>query len=65
MTQFGLIELVNEFGIKAVANHCADVHREEVFGSLKPASIPVVYGPMDSFPYKVESNMKVGGTWKS
>jgi hypothetical protein len=24
-----LIQLVNEFGIKAVANHCADVHREE------------------------------------
>jgi imidazolonepropionase-like amidohydrolase len=49
-----LIELVNEFGIKAVANHCADVHREEVFAALKAASIPVVYGPMDSFPYKVE-----------
>jgi len=49
-----LIQLVNEFGIKAVANHCADVHREEVFGALKAASIPVVYGPMDSFPYKVE-----------
>ena len=49
-----LIQLVNEFGIKAVANHCADVHREEVFAALKSASIPVVYGPMDSFPYKVE-----------
>jgi imidazolonepropionase-like amidohydrolase len=49
-----LIQLVNEFGIKAVANHCADVHREEVFAALKAASIPVVYGPMDSFPYKVE-----------
>src|ERR671910_680408 len=49
-----LIQLVKEFGIKAVANHCADVHREEVFATLKGASIPVVYGPMDSFPYKVE-----------
>lgn len=49
-----LIQLVKEFGIKAVANHCADVHREEVFAALKAASIPVVYGPMDSFPYKVE-----------
>jgi imidazolonepropionase-like amidohydrolase len=49
-----LIQLVNEFGIKAVANHCADVHREEVFSALKAAAIPVVYGPMDSFPYKVE-----------
>jgi imidazolonepropionase-like amidohydrolase len=49
-----LIQLANEFGIKAIANHCADVHREEVFAALKAASIPVVYGPMDSFPYKVE-----------
>jgi imidazolonepropionase-like amidohydrolase len=49
-----LIQLVNEFGIKAVANHCADVHRKEVFSALKAAAIPVIYGPMDSFPYKVE-----------
>jgi imidazolonepropionase-like amidohydrolase len=25
-----LIELISEFGIKAIANHCVDVHREEV-----------------------------------
>jgi imidazolonepropionase-like amidohydrolase len=49
-----LIQLVKEFGIKAIANHCADVHRAEVFAALSGASIPVVYGPMDSFPYKVE-----------
>lgn len=49
-----LIQLTNEFRINAVANHCADIHREEVFAALKTASIPVVYGPMDSFPYKVE-----------
>jgi imidazolonepropionase-like amidohydrolase len=49
-----LIQLVKELGIKAIANHCADVHREEVFTALKTASIPVIYGPMDSFPYKVE-----------
>lgn len=49
-----LIQLTNEFRINAVANHCADIHREEVFAALKTASIPVVYGPMDTFPYKVE-----------
>jgi imidazolonepropionase-like amidohydrolase len=49
-----LIQLVKEFGIKAVANHCLDIYREEVFSALKAASIPIVYGPMDSFPYKVE-----------
>ena len=45
-----LIQLAKEFGIKVVANHCMDVHRESVFAVLKAASIPIVYGPMDSFP---------------
>ena len=49
-----LIQLVKEFGIKAIANHCCDVHREEVFVALKASSIPIIYGPMDAFPYKVE-----------
>ena len=49
-----LIQLIKEFGIKVIANHCVDVHREEVFMALKASSIPVIYGPMDSFPYKVE-----------
>lgn len=49
-----LIQLVKEFGIKAIANHCCDVHRVEVFAALKAASIPIIYGPMDAFPYKVE-----------
>ena len=49
-----LIELIKEFGIKVIANHCVDVHREEVFTALKASSVPVIYGPMDSFPYKVE-----------
>ena len=49
-----LLQLIKEFGIKVIANHCVDVHREEVFTALKASSIPVIYGPMDSFPYKVE-----------
>src|SRR5919198_31495 len=57
-----LIQLVNEFGIKVIANHCVDVHREEVFAALKAASIPVIYGPMDSFPYKVELKHE---SWKN
>jgi hypothetical protein len=31
-----------------------DVHREEVFTALKSASVPMIYGPIDAFPYKVE-----------
>ena len=49
-----LIQLAKEFGIKVVANNFMDVHRESVFAVLKAASIPIVYGPMDSFRYKVE-----------
>jgi imidazolonepropionase-like amidohydrolase len=49
-----LLQIASEFGIKVVANHCADVYRREVFEALKQSSIPIVYGPLDSFPYKVE-----------
>jgi imidazolonepropionase-like amidohydrolase len=58
-----LLQLVKEFDIKeAVANHCLDVHRKEVFGALREASIPVIYGPMDAFPYKVELKHE---SWKN
>jgi imidazolonepropionase-like amidohydrolase len=30
------------------------VHREEVFVALRKAGIPIIYGPTDGFPYKVE-----------
>ena len=46
-----LLQLVKEFDIKeAVANHCLDVHRKEVFGALRDASIPVIYGPIGCVP---------------
>jgi imidazolonepropionase-like amidohydrolase len=58
-----LLQLVKEFGVKeTVANHCLDVHREEVFAALRDASIPVIYGPMDAFPYKVELKHE---SWKN
>jgi len=49
-----LIQIAKEFGIKAFANHCCDVHRKEIFASLRASSVPIIYGPMDAFPYKVE-----------
>jgi imidazolonepropionase-like amidohydrolase len=57
-----LIQLVNKFSIKAIANHCVDVQRKEVFEALKNAGIPIVYGPMDSFPYRVELKHE---SWKN
>ena len=29
-------------------------HREEVFTALKESSVPIIYDPMDAFPYKIE-----------
>jgi imidazolonepropionase-like amidohydrolase len=46
----------------AVANHCLDVHREEVFVALRKADIPIIYGPKDAFPYKVELKHE---SWKN
>jgi imidazolonepropionase-like amidohydrolase len=58
-----LLQLAKEFGIKElVANHCLDVHRQEVFEALRDASIPVIYGPMDAFPYKIELKHE---SWKN
>ncbi len=49
-----LLSLVEEFGFKAVLNHGLDIYRDAVFRTLGDAGVPLVYGPMDSFPYKVE-----------
>jgi imidazolonepropionase-like amidohydrolase len=57
-----LIQLAKEFGVKAIANHCLDVHREEVFAALRKAGIPIIYGPTDAFPYKVELKHE---SWKN
>ena len=49
-----LLRLVDEFKIDVTVDHAGDVHRPEIFQELKKRKIPVVYGPIDSFAYKVE-----------
>jgi len=49
-----LLRLADEFKIKLTVEHAMDVHRAEIFQELKKRKIPVVYGPIDSFAYKVE-----------
>ena len=49
-----LLRLVDEFKLRITCEHCCDVHDAAVFGELARRKIPVVYGPLDSFPYKVE-----------
>lgn len=49
-----LLRLVDEFKIQITVDHAGDVYRPEIFRELKNRGIAVVYGPIDSFAYKVE-----------
>jgi imidazolonepropionase-like amidohydrolase len=49
-----LLRLVDEFKIKVTVEHAGDVYQPAIFQELKKRKIPVVYGPIDSFAYKVE-----------
>ena len=49
-----LLRLVDDYKLKITVEHASDVHLPEIFQALKQRNIPVVYGPIDSFSYKVE-----------
>jgi imidazolonepropionase-like amidohydrolase len=49
-----LLDLIREFNIKVIANHLCDVYNEKIFSYLRDLSVPIIYGPLDSFAYKVE-----------
>jgi imidazolonepropionase-like amidohydrolase len=49
-----LLRLVDEFGLRVCVEHAMDVNRQDIFRELKHRDIPVTYGPMDAFAYKVE-----------
>ena len=49
-----LLRVVDEFNIQITVDHAGDVHRSEIFRELKKRRIAVIYGPIDSFAYKVE-----------
>ena len=49
-----ILRLVDEFKISITVDHAGDVHRPQILEELKRRKIPVVYGPIDSFAYKVE-----------
>lgn len=57
-----LINLVREFGFSAVLNHGMDIYNQVTFEAVKRNGIPVIYGPMDSHPYKVELKHE---TWRN
>jgi imidazolonepropionase-like amidohydrolase len=49
-----LLRVVDEFKIRVTVEHAMDVHQPETFQELRKRKIPVTYGPIDAFAYKVE-----------
>jgi imidazolonepropionase-like amidohydrolase len=49
-----LLRLVDEYSIRISVEHASDVHHSGIFIELKNRDIPVTYGPLDGFAYKVE-----------
>jgi imidazolonepropionase-like amidohydrolase len=49
-----LLRLQEEFGIGLTVEHACDVASGGIFTALKERGIPVIFGPLDSFSYKVE-----------
>jgi len=49
-----MLRIADEFKLKVSVEHAGDVHQPEIFKELKRRRIPVVYGPIDGFAYKVE-----------
>ena len=57
-----LLRLVDEFQLDVTVEHAMGVHSPEIFTELKKRNIPVTFGPMDSFAYKVELKHE---TWRN
>lgn len=57
-----LLRLKSEFNLKITVEHASDVHSADVFRVLKEQNVPIVYGPVDSFPYKTELKHE---TWRN
>ena len=49
-----LLRVQQEFAIRVTVEHACDVHDGRIYAALKERGIPVIFGPMDAFAYKVE-----------
>ncbi len=49
-----LLRLRSIYGFKATAEHLCDVASKHTFERLREEGVPIVYGPIDAFPYKTE-----------
>jgi len=57
-----MLRIADEFNIKFTVEHACDVNELYVFEILRDRNIPIVYGPLDSFPYKTELKHE---TWRN
>jgi imidazolonepropionase-like amidohydrolase len=57
-----LLRLTDEFQLDITVEHAMGVNSSEIFVELKKRNIPVTFGPMDSFAYKVELKHE---TWRN
>jgi imidazolonepropionase-like amidohydrolase len=49
-----LLRLQEEFGVGITVEHACDVNDGHIYAALKERGVPVVFGPLDAFAYKVE-----------
>lgn len=49
-----LLRIVEEFKIRVTVEHALGVDAQHIFQELRQRNIPVIYGPLDAFAYKVE-----------
>ncbi len=59
---YSVIRLADEFNLDITIEHASDVHLRSTFEALKERKIPLVYGPLDAYPYKTELRNE---TWKN
>ena len=57
-----LLRLTDAFDLDVTMEHTGDVHDVRIFEELARRKIAVNYGPIDTFPYKVELKHK---TWRN
>ena len=57
-----LMSLIDQFGIKPIINHGMDIHSSSIFREMKKRDLSLVYGPLDTHPYKVELKHE---SWKN
>ncbi len=49
-----VLRFVDEFNLDITVEHTGDVHTEAIYAELRDRNIPVIYGPLDNLPSKIE-----------